>query len=34
MAAVASHMKTDNANRLADPEKLNIAGFKGIGGKQ
>ena len=24
------HAKTNNANRLADPENLNIPGFKGI----
>ena len=25
-----SHMKTDNANRFADPENLSFPGFKGI----
>ena len=33
MAAIArfwSHAKTDNANRLADPENLYIPGFKEI----
>ena len=32
MATIAS--KTDNANRLADPENLYIHGFKGIMKKQ